>query len=90
MACSLDSSGNASLMLCTGTCDPSRKDLSSFRNVFLQGCYIFVADLLCFFSTENTNFLSSADIRASPHGSSLFISLVKCHFMTSLVICTDP
>ena len=78
MSCSLDCYCKSSLMFCTVSCDSSRKNFSSFRNIFLLFCYILVIDLVIFFSTEYADFFSSASrtssLKSAFRSASLFVS----------------
>ena len=75
MTCSLNSNSQSSLMFCTVSCDSSRKDLTSLRNIFSEFCYILVIDLIVFFTAEYT--VSSARTPGSATGSGLGLAIVK-------------
>ena len=60
VSCSLDCYCKSSLMLCTVSCDSSRKDFSSLGNILLKLCYVLVIDLVILFTTEYADFFSSA------------------------------
>ena len=80
MTCSLDGDSERSLMLRTVPGDPSGKDLSSLGNILPKLCYILVIDLIVLFSTEHTDFFSSA-AASSLHG--------RIRSFTSIIISHD-
>ena len=80
VTCSLDSYCQSSLMFCTVSCDSSRKDFSSFRDISLQFVYILVIDFVVFFTTENADFFSSASAASSLEAAFWTISFIVSHF----------
>jgi len=78
MSSSLNCYCKSSLMFCTVSCDSSWKNFSSFRNVLSQFCYIFVVDLIVFFTAEYTNFFSSTK-RSSLHRRICSVFFIKSH-----------
>ena len=86
MSCSLDRYCKSSLVFCTVSCDPSRKDLASLRNIFLQLCNVLVIDLVILFTTEYSHFFSSArrasSLESALWSASLFVSHDGSPFFT--------
>ena len=66
-------------MLCTSTGNTTRKDLASLRYILLQLSCILVIDYVIF-TTEYSNFLSSAHTAFFSHRRIGLLSLIKSHY----------
>ena len=68
-----------SLMLCTVSCDSSRKDLSSFRYISAKLRSILVIDLAVFLAAEYADFLSSVEVAFSLKAAFFFLTVIVWH-----------